>query len=600
MTEKKGIFDSMSSVSPNLPTTASQYSLSLAEALKRLSEFSSSGQQQEAEQLCRDILRSIPDQIDARGWFGSVAWRDGRSGLAERLLRQSLSLRPDQINLLYNYAIILRSLGRLHEARNCIKRALILDPNFSSAQKLLSAIGSHKISYPIFTGQSRAEPFPRKMDNTLYQNFINLSREFVKTTSMPFGDLIIQFIIDNPNIFNNRFILPFTHHAFGHNIMVLDWCARTHYPSRVSVVIVPGIRDNPYLPLCFQYALDIFRFEIPLEHRNITNENKICDGIRSILLLYTSLHATSGEVINILNFFQIYGNSPRVEEVLTGNEEMSYFSTDTNLTGYCSLIENNVGKSARLPNSDLEFCRERIESAYPGFFDKPIVSLLLRSKGHPRMFSDFSRSSGPQENYIPLVEHFSASGFHVIGTGETNHEIFRHIDGYFDLSNADIPSKLLNVFVLTNCVLFVGQHSGTYMLSGSAGALCLLTDALPHRLGTFGRGDIILHKKLKLPGRLSPLSLLEVYRDHPDLASGVNFAAKGAWYETNSPDEILDAGREAIRQIREPDSIDPEIVDLANRLRSAIPSYMPVAHYASRPPASVLRTLRSELLALSK
>jgi putative glycosyltransferase (TIGR04372 family) len=122
----------------------------------------------------------------------------------------------------------------------------------------------------------------------------------------------------------------------------------------------------------------------------------------------------------------------------------------------------------------------------------------------------------------------------------------------------------------------------------------LLTDALPHRYGTFRHEDTVLFKRLRdRDGHV--LSLVEVYRDHPDLAQGYNYDAKGVEIVENTAEEILEAVQEAAALAR--GTLEPSEEDerLAEAFRALPGPGMPIAYHRNRPPLFELRMLRGEL-----
>ena len=240
-------------------------------------------------------------------------------------------------------------------------------------------------------------------------------------------------------------------------------------------------------------------------------------------------------------------------------------------------------------------CRKAISARHPEFFDRPFITILLREKGKGGTLDDSFRCSGPQENYLPAVREMVAAGYNVLGTGETVHGKFKDEPGYYSLRDVDVPGPVLNLFALMRCSLFVGQQSGPHILPNSCAIPCLICDAMPYRIGTFIAEDIILFKELRRKSDGKLLSYVDVFRDHPDLAYGYNFAAKGIEIEPNTPEDILAATREALALLRGENPVGPEEADLIERFRLLPEERMTLRYHRTRPPLFMLRRLKDQL-----
>jgi len=153
----------------------------------------------------------------------------------------------------------------------------------------------------------------------------------------------------------------------------------------------------------------------------------------------------------------------------------------------------------------------------------------------------------------------------------------------------------LNLFVFAECALFVGQQSGAPVLANALGVPCLLTDAIPYRYGTFRREDLILFKRMRERATGHMLSVVEVFRDHPDLAQGYNFEAKDVEIVPNTPEELLEAVQEAAALARGELALSEDDERLAELFRRLPAETMPIAYHGNRPPLAELRRLRPEL-----
>lgn len=399
------------------------------------------------------------------------------------------------------------------------------------------------------------------------------------------------FVLIHWRMFRVGRVYVFHHHSFGHTISGLDYVSRLFYPNPVSLLYVGSPGSNPYLSECFAHNLiphslisrtPIFRSAIP--RLNYLCARMICHWVASF--------RTDVSIIDRAAMYKTI--SLAHGKTLVGNEERDQKFSADDWTGYLHLLHNHIGRPPQLPAKLLERCETEIKRKFSKFFDRPFATLLLRQKGDGDRFDNFARCSGPQRNYRPAIERLVGEGYHVVGAGETDHAVFSDISGYLNLSELDLPPKLINLYLLSQCAIFIGQQSGPSVLPNSLGIPSLICDALPHRIGTFFQGDIILFKQLKLSsGTL--LSLSDIYRDHQDLALGYGFARKGVEILPNTSDEILDGIQEVIAIQKKRLQISDRDQELIQKFFRLVPSTMTLHYQKNRPPLSILRSLETQL-----
>lgn len=403
------------------------------------------------------------------------------------------------------------------------------------------------------------------------------------------------FFITHPKIFKNDLLYVFWHWSFGHTISGIDYASRLYYPNRISLIYIPHSGSNPYLPFCFEHNMDVFVYKsiIPSGRGHIGNWIKyFC--LRLPLFLLSAL-SSSGKFY-VLDMWGVYKTLSLTKNGLqSGDEKNGRVRKGSDLTGYLRLLTNKIGENPKLPQKFDKQCREAVTKIYPDFFKKPFVALLLREKGNEEDFETIVRCSGPQENYAPAVRFLIGEGYHVVGTGETKQEKFNNMPGYFNLENVNAPKQLLNVFLLMNCALFIGQQSGPFILPDSCCIPVLLTDAFPYHLGTFNSKDIILFKHfVEKTGNL--LSFVDVFREHKDLALGYHFKQKQITVEPNSPEEILEAVKEAVS------AIDTDITEekqmLYRKYYNLLYPEMAIYYFKNPPPFYMLHKYKGQLLSI--
>jgi putative glycosyltransferase (TIGR04372 family) len=283
------------------------------------------------------------------------------------------------------------------------------------------------------------------------------------------------------------------------------------------------------------------------------------------------------------------------ERIEAGDPDANRLVEALDYTGYVRLLHDGVGRDAALPPDLRERARSVIAVAYPDFLSRPFVTLSFRRKGSGLEAHTAMRDAGPVENYVPAVRWLTENGFHVVLWGDDSQPLAA-LDGVYTLDRAELPRNELNLFVFAECSLFVGQQSGAPVLANALGVPVVLTDALPHRYGTFRRGDVILFKRLRERAAGRVLSLVEIFRDHADLAQGYNYDTKGVEIVDNTADEILEAVQEAAALAQGSLELSEEDERLAELFRTLPGASMPIAYHANRPPLFELRGLRGELV----
>jgi predicted O-linked N-acetylglucosamine transferase (SPINDLY family) len=91
------------------------------------------GRYAETEALCREILKALPDHVDAMHLLGMCAHDGRRLEEAQQLLERVIALDPRLHDAHNNLATVHFDLGNYEEARRCQERSIALKPNFAVA-----------------------------------------------------------------------------------------------------------------------------------------------------------------------------------------------------------------------------------------------------------------------------------------------------------------------------------------------------------------------------------------------------------------------------------------------------------------------------------
>ncbi|MCM8738511.1 glycosyltransferase 61 family protein [Azospirillum sp. A1-3] len=114
-----------------MPPIPSSTSLSLAEALGRALSLYENGRFAESGELCRAILRSLPDQAETACLLGTVEAAQGRTAEGVRLFKTAIALKPGFQDAHRNAALLEET--RPEHAVRLYRRSLVLDPSDGAA-----------------------------------------------------------------------------------------------------------------------------------------------------------------------------------------------------------------------------------------------------------------------------------------------------------------------------------------------------------------------------------------------------------------------------------------------------------------------------------
>lgn len=101
------------------------------ELLQRAAAEQRLGRIKAAEQLCRQVLASEPDNVEGLHLLGALALQTGRHTRAEPLLAKAVRLDPDRAQVHVHFGMALEGVGKLNEAVEAYKRAMGVDPDLA-------------------------------------------------------------------------------------------------------------------------------------------------------------------------------------------------------------------------------------------------------------------------------------------------------------------------------------------------------------------------------------------------------------------------------------------------------------------------------------
>ena len=399
------------------------------------------------------------------------------------------------------------------------------------------------------------------------------------------------FIFKNKkSILKNKFIIIHASRTFGHDLHFMEVVSRIYYPRNLSFIIIPNERINNFLLEAYSHNLEFFKFEV----NPILNEWTA----RWLKLIFFYFE------IKYISWPKNYVVDPRhVIQTLSLDEGQYSFSPknkslifhkNTPISQLRHLINNNIGKSPSLPKAIKDECINKITQKWPKFFKKPIAAIVLRRKGYlGDGMNGKLRMAGPHENYKKSIEYLVQNNFNVVGTGDTLHEKFKKIKGYFDITEAGIEVDCANIFILSNSKIYLGQNSGPYPMINSTGGRCLITDVQPLSFASIGDNDLMLYKDIFINGIKTEIS--EIFKKRPELCFDKITFAKDVEVKENTAEDILRAVKEMVA-LYNGKVTSEETIKLSNNLKKIAPKTSLLAHFKSRPPAFILERNKKILL----
>ena len=325
------------------------------------------------------------------------------------------------------------------------------------------------------------------------------------------------FLTRNRKMFKNEIVYLFWNVSFGHQIMSYDYASRLYWPNRISLIEILWPRNNPYLAYCFKHNIDAFSYKSLLFKRSYLWAQVSYFVLRFYCLLISAL-TNKFQVIDRLDTYKTLSIAETQLKIgdRTATKLIDYYDP----TGYIRLLRENIGKKPTIQEEFYTQCFDLIKKHAPNFLNREFITLLLRDKGRDsESWTDKIRNTGPHEYYLPAVEYIVEKGYHVLGLGETEHEIFKDVSGYFSLDDVGIDPYLLNIYGLTQCKYFIGQQSGPYILPESINKKCLIIDNVYPSYGTYNNKTYLANKKISFRGKC--LSNEAIYTEHLNASYGI-------------------------------------------------------------------------------
>jgi Flp pilus assembly protein TadD len=121
--------------------------MTVLEALQLAVEHYHAGRFEQAVVICRDIVSHDPNQADAFGLLGLMAFQMGQMTPARDLVSRAIELQPRHAKFHYDLGMILSSLRLDGDAITSFRRAIELRPNFPEALNNLGTVLKRRLQF---------------------------------------------------------------------------------------------------------------------------------------------------------------------------------------------------------------------------------------------------------------------------------------------------------------------------------------------------------------------------------------------------------------------------------------------------------------------
>jgi protein O-GlcNAc transferase len=122
------------------PAFSSKTLTNLHERIQLATTKYQAGEPSQAQTICREILLSYPDHVEANNLLGVMAFQAGRNEEAIDFLAKAVKMNPHRPDLQTNWGLALGNLGRTQEAQEAFALAIKINPDFIQAHLNLAAI----------------------------------------------------------------------------------------------------------------------------------------------------------------------------------------------------------------------------------------------------------------------------------------------------------------------------------------------------------------------------------------------------------------------------------------------------------------------------
>lgn len=190
--------------------------------------------------------------------------------------------------------------------------------------------------------------------------------------------------------------------------------------------------------------------------------------------------------------------------------------------------------------------RSELNADFPMLAGKRYVCLHVRTGGFGNDHDFSAPRNANVENYVPAIKEFINNGFVVVRIGDPSMPPLR-MDQVLDYAHSPLKSEKNDILLIEHCDAYIGSLTGPMDVAGLFEKRILAVNciSLSHCFW-YRKGSLLLPKQVVMAGKR--LSLKEQIDLHLFEIYGSGRTVEGVEFVENTPDEILEAVKEFVRQ----------------------------------------------------
>jgi putative glycosyltransferase (TIGR04372 family) len=151
----------------------------------------------------------------------------------------------------------------------------------------------------------------------------------------------------------------------------------------------------------------------------------------------------------------------------------------------------------------------------------------------------------PIEDYLPAVEFIISNGGKCIRMGDSSMQPAPEEEGLIDYALSPFKSELMDIFLCSECLFFLGSNSGIFELSTLFGKPVALANMAPMSVVPRGKADLSLPMLYADSASGKKLEFSEIMQtEKGNYRTTKEFQDAGIKLQKNKPSEILELAKE--------------------------------------------------------
>lgn len=218
-----------------------------------------------------------------------------------------------------------------------------------------------------------------------------------------------------------------------------------------------------------------------------------------------------------------------------------------------------------------------------------IVALHLRDQNTHAFMAEQVYRNADGKNYVQLIEHLLAEGYAVVRLGDPNSvDLPVTHSKFIDLPKHGDYTDHLDVGIIDRAMFSITCASGPEAICRILGKPMIRVNCVAEHHAWLNPSDVVLFKTYWCRKRNRPLSYRELlFEGLSCAASTKDFDAADIDLVENTPDELLEAGKEMIRRLANGSGDNPDVQSkfraIGSEFQTAFASWPPEKRLAGAP-----------------